>query len=321
MHKILIVKLGAIGDIVMASSMIKALKSKYAYAHITWFCADDTRSLVEMFEGIDEVISIKNELFNGKAGQLKTVLSAWKALAFKKYDLCLIPYLDSRYKLLPFTAFKKELRVFSGRFAPVSGRYHGTEYARFALGEDGNIARLYPLADVNIAPAERYRDYILLLAGGAKNAMRDDKLRRWPVDYYAKLSQMLHERGAKVTLIGGKGDLWAEEEFYALGGVAESTVGKTNIKELVSIIAGAKLLIAHDSGPRHIADLVNTPSLGIFGSVAQATRIFNKVGFHIDLELPCAPCYDGRDYADCHDNICMTGITPDMVMEKIEKYL
>jgi heptosyltransferase-2 len=315
--KILIIKLSALGDGVMASSMIKALRGKHKDAQITWLCGKEILPLVKLFKGVDKIISVDNSLLTGDFfSKVRFVLSVWAKVAFRKYDLCILGHSHKLYKLLPLFTFG-EKRAFGGRFGPISGRYHGSEYARLALGEDGNFTEAFPLADIDITPDKRAENMVLILAGGAKNLMNEAALKRWPLNNYIELAKLLTAKGIKVGLIGAKSDLWTEEAFDEAGVDCTSFVGESDIKGLAELIAGAKILVSHDSGPRHMADLVKTPSLGLFGPTGSSFYPNNDCVLAVDIH--CAPCYDGRFFADCEHNLCMESITPSMVLEKLEQ--
>lgn len=56
--QILIVKLAAVGDVVMASTMLPALRQRWPKARITWLCGKGVAPLVALFEGVDEVLTV-----------------------------------------------------------------------------------------------------------------------------------------------------------------------------------------------------------------------------------------------------------------------
>jgi heptosyltransferase-2 len=86
----------------------------------------------------------------------------------------------------------------------------------------------------------------------------------------------------------------------------------------MSLIGGARALVSHDSGAMHIAYLMGTPLISLFGATLPSSRLPTAYkDAALSVELPCIPCYDGKNYANCSSNICLQMITPDMVIEKI----
>jgi heptosyltransferase-2 len=221
--------------------------------------------------------------------------------------------------MLARSAICKKRVYFGGRNGPLPGRYHAVEYARLANGVDGEVIKYPPFAKLKDIPdSEESRGHILLLVGGSLNMMSNVSLRRWSTENYTALANRLIEKGYKVGLIGSKTDLWAERYFTGLS--VTSFIGKTDIKGLISLIKGALALVTHDSGPFHITCMTETPLVGLFGPTQSKCRVppcENIVA--VDAKTICSPCYDGRFYADCKNNICMDSITVEEVLEKTIK--
>lgn len=134
--KILIIKIGAIGDAVMALSMLNEIDKKYPGAEITWICGKIIAPLIKNFERINKVIVIDDfELLRGNfLSRLKVLSKVWFLLALKKFDIVISAYKNKGYGLLALTTIKKEFRSFSYKDRKnqmVKGRYHASEYARF----------------------------------------------------------------------------------------------------------------------------------------------------------------------------------------------
>jgi len=80
----------------------------------------------------------------------------------------------------------------------------------------------------------------------------------------------------------------------------------------------------HDSGPLHLARLAGVPAIGLFGPTPPAIFIRDDprvVTLWPATSMPCAPCYDGRNFAACNDNRCMQLITAADVMRRLESLL
>jgi ADP-heptose:LPS heptosyltransferase len=71
--------------------------------------------------------------------------------------------------------------------------------------------------------------------------------------------------------------------------------------------------VTHDSGPLHIARLVDAPVVALFGPTAPATVVRGSARLRVlwpAPALPCAPCYDGQEFAACASNRCLQLIAP-----------
>ncbi len=158
---------------------------------------------------------------------------------------------------------------------------------------------------------------IALAPGGAKNVMRDDALRRWPIEHYAKLAILLREKGYEVVITGAETDGWCSEYFLGF----ENLIGKTGLLELIDFYKQCSLLITHDSGPMHLAKLSDCEVIALFGPTNPFERTGSPEKIHViwgGKDLPCRPCYDGKNYPPCKSNICLKQITPEEVLELVE---
>jgi heptosyltransferase-2 len=148
--------------------------------------------------------------------------------------------------------------------------------------------------------------------------MSNMSLRRWDTENYVRLAKELIKKGYKVGLIGSDTDLWVEKHFEGLD--VKSFIGKTDITGLISLIKSARAVVSHDSGPFHITCMTDTPLVGIFGPTQSKFWLPKRGNISaIDAKTICSPCYDGRFYADCTDNICMRSITVEEVLSELMK--
>jgi ADP-heptose:LPS heptosyltransferase len=150
--------------------------------------------------------------------------------------------------------------------------------------------------------------------------------RRWPREYFAKLTrELLSTYNICVFLLGGKND-----KEYVKGLIRElpddprviDTSGKLSIKELVGLYSDCDLLISNDSGPLHLASMAGLPTISFFGPETPA--LYGPLGRNhhaLYLDLYCSPCLNifNSKLSRCHDNICLKGISPESVLKLIEK--
>lgn len=329
--KILVIKLAGIGDVVMALSMINEIEKNYPFAKITWIGGKSVESILKAIEQIDKLIIADEEaLLTGNFFRRAVeVIKIWKNLLGKKYDLVITTYRDKRYKVISLPIFKKEIRDLSGKErnnSIIPGRYHAVEYARLIHQIDDS--QLHPVSFPKLkighsANVERIlqdipRPRIILAPGGSKNALREDNLRRWPVSYYSELSKLLFEKGHRVILIGANSDEWFLSEFDSTK--IYNLVSKTSLIDLIKIFDNSDLLICHDTGVLHLAKLSSIRVIGLFGPVNPRERVGineNILTIWNGENLNCSPCYDGKNFAKCNNNLCMKNISVTQVFEKI----
>ena len=332
-RRYLIVRLAALGDVAMGSTMIGAIRARDPDAHITWLCGSRVAELVALFDGVDEIL-VADEVSlmrGGRAGQLGALLSLWRKLALRRYDVTLLAHEDRRYRLLLLPVRTGRLRALNHQLSPtmlpIPGRYVGDEFVRL-LDEGppvGPVERHQPLADLRarVAASDGVSDPgIVLVPGGTRNVLREDSLRRWPVERYRDLAAHLLERGHHVTLAGDAGDAWVRPHFQGLG--VRDEIGRHDIPGTLAILAAADAVVAHDTGLLHLARLVRRPVVALFGPTIPSKAIVAERDVKVlwgGTDLACRPCYNGRDFALCAHNLCMDDIPLHAVLAELDALL
>jgi heptosyltransferase-2 len=327
--KVLIIKINSVGDVVMALPMLEKIREVDEDANITWVCGHPVAPLLSAFNCIDELIVVDEGKLCGACGTLLAACELTKVcarLAGRSYDLVVTGHRDSRYRLLSCTVRGTKRRSWGWGW-PVPGRYHGDECVRLVTGADGPSTRptdlptlRLPLSESLQAALRAARTPLIALApGGARNALRDQPLKRWPLQSYVELAKRAVEFGWGVAITGAPSDEWVSAAFREISIV--DLVGKTSIVDLVAVYNRCDAILTHDSGPMHLAALAGAPLVALFGPTDPAW--FAPRGKCTKVlwggsELVCRPCYDGRGYAQCADNRCMQGIGVEMVVDALK---
>lgn len=351
MPRVLLVKLGAIGDVLMAIPAAHAMHA--AGYEVDWVCGRAIAPILALYDWIHVIEADERALLVGnKAARLRALLALWRTLRAHAvpYDLCATLYYDSRYKLLTLPVRVKRGEG-AGRRIMLShtdratrlipGRHHSSEYARILLAQlPSNLSRhpldgeqpsqfapipipLERLPPIPLPPASSTtRPRVVLIPAGSRNLLRDDTLRRWPIDCYVELARLLLDRGCEVVLSGGPGDEWAATHFSGLP-VADF-LGKLPLVESLALLDSATLVVSHDTGPLHMAALTGAAIVAIFGPTDP--RVFlpqrpNCIALWGGEGFACRPCYDGRNFAPCTHNGCMSQVTPAMVLAQADALL
>lgn len=325
--KILIVKLGAIGDVVMSLAMINEIDKKYPGARITWMAGKTVEPLINSIPRIDEAIIINDsDLFTGNPIKKFIVLfKMWIKLFVKRYDLIITAYKDKRYKLLTLTALGKVKKDFIGKVRQTTlthGRYHALEYMRLINDTDNWQMSAATFPECNIIPSPNLESAFLrtgtkcvaIAPGGSKNLLSNTDERRWPVENYVHVAIELINRKITVIIIGAESDSWALEYFENTPVV--NLIGKTSIIDVVYIYNNCSLLISHDTGLLHLAKLSGINTIALFGPVDPQWRVGKNENIKTvwgGKNLNCAPCYNGKSFAECDNNICMKNINPESI--------
>jgi heptosyltransferase II len=323
MTRVLIVKIGAIGDVVMALAAVEALRAR-GPCRITWVAGRGVAPLLRQVPGIDEIVSVDDRelLMGGIAAKAGVILSVWRRLLLRRFDLILVAHPDPRYRLISLVARGGTWRSFSldRPLFPVPGRHHVDEYVRLATGDEGAsqpLSRLPtispPLRD-DLAAVLGPPLVVALAPGGAKNLLSDDAQRRWPLPGYRRVAERLLEGGITVAVTGGESDSWVRDAFDGLPVI--DLIGRTGLLDLVAVFVACDAVVTHDSGPLHLAGLAGTPAVALFGPTNPAEKVPRHEKTVIlwgGEDLPCRPCYDGKFYTPCSTPRCMKEISPEQV--------
>lgn len=330
--RVLIVRMGAIGDVLMLLPAVHALHRQGA--QVDWVCGKVVAPLLAMYPWINRIEVDERELFHGgTAAQTSALLKLWRRLALRRYDLCAVMQYDRRYALLSRVVRAQQrlqLDHADRRRKLIDGRWHANEYARI-LGQtpdtyhEENVRLLRP--EENQIPHFKIESMharrIALAPAGAKNVLREGALRRWPVQSYVALSRELIARGYEVVLTGSNDDAWVRPHFaqQLADPAMRATFGQTTLPELLALFDSCDAVITHDTGAMHIAGISRAAVIAIFGPTTMSNFLPRRervAGLWGGERLPCRPCYDGREFAPCNNNVCVQDISVAQVLAALE---
>lgn len=314
MKSLLFVKIGAIGDVIMAMPAVNYLQSQGI--NVTWMVGKSCESLVKNFTQCQVLTVEDSKLLKGNLFQkLSEIANIQMKLLGKNFDQVILAHADPRYQIL--TALKSQNAI---RFNFGRDIHHAEAYFQLALK-----AHKHATAQVENylpKPVQEWRgttsDKIALAPGGAKNLLADDRLRRWPLEHYAGLAKALLDKGFEVHIFGAPSDAWVLEGFKDLP--VHNEIGKYDLIGLLKEWSHYRFLVTHDSGPLHLGGLSQIPVYGLFGPTLSEWR-FPKLnagqGITLEKKLDCQPCYDGKRYAPCAHGNCLRQLTPQDLLAKI----
>ncbi len=129
---------------------------------------------------------------------------------------------------------------------------------------------------------------VLNPAGGWANKL-------WPVERFAELAAPLREHGLTPVVTWGPGEESMADRVVAESGGTAVKCFATTLLDLVALLRRAKLLVAADTGPLHIACAVGTPVVGLYGPTDPARNgPFSGDDEVVRRAPPCAPCHKRR---------------------------
>ncbi|MCP5419859.1 MAG: glycosyltransferase family 9 protein [Gammaproteobacteria bacterium] len=313
MKRILIIRLSAIGDVIMASGLIPALRNTWPGAHIAWLVEPQSQDLLRHNPRLDEVIVWPRNQWRQlwKARRYRELFKQLRhfigTLRERRFDLVLDAQGLLKSGVWAWLSGAKERIGLGSREGSqylmtrvlsraTQDRRIGSEYLHLArtLGlETGNFPMDIAVAAHDAESAERHcRTQGITPPYAVFCPFTTRPQKHWFEDRWAALSQALPTRlGMNAVLLGGPSDREAAARIAAAGHPAlGNLVGRTNLGEAAAVIRNARLLIGVDTGLTHLGIAFAVPTLALFG----ATRPYldpatprARILYH---PLACSPC-------------------------------
>jgi len=357
-HHILVMRVGAFGDILMGTPLLAALRRAYPHAYLTWIVEHSQVEAIDANPHVDEII-----VWDG---------SYWKRMVrLGLYPVWVVRGLRFARELRQrqygvFVSFQPEEwpLLLRGVGAPVSVGVFDTFRRYYRARQTSRNTRLYTHAYAYPhLPAHRIDQYLLTLdALGLPSAVpksmhmgftapdRDaaqEFLQRsgcedgdevvvlaplttwpskcWPAERYAQLGDRLAQReGCKIVLIG------AGREREAVAAIAAQMTtepiiacGDLSFRQMAALLAQAHLVVSGDTGPMHVAAAVGTPFVALFGPTSAAWYGPQDArGVFLSHLVPCGPC-DQKFCPNTGDDYlrCLRLITIDEACQAAERLL
>jgi heptosyltransferase-1 len=337
--RLLIVRLGALGDIVHAIPVAAALRRAFPAARIDWLVSAKHREILDLVPVIDRRLVI-NDRGDGSGGT--SLLGAIAELRRSRYDVAIdlqgliksavLARLSGAPRVVGFSARyarERAARLFytaahdpgrGGLYDPRETR-HVVDINLGLLGLLGITApaREFPIEDVDSDAARGAREqtggrYALLNPGAAWPN------KRWPPARLAAIAVELRARhGLMSVVLWGPGEHALAVEVVAGANGAAVLSPRTTIADLVALARRAALMVSGDTGPTHIAAALGTPIVGIYGPTRPAR---NGPMSPLDVTV------SRDDVCQCHhlrrctrDRMCLLDIEVAEVLEAVERRL
>ena len=266
MRRILVIKLGALGDFFHAFHAFAAIRAHYPHDHVTllttkpfqrlgqaspwfdevrldprapWWNVPAIRRTVRAASGFDFVFDLQTSRRSGRYFRLAG-RPPWSGIA----DGCSHPHANPRRDAM-----------------------HTIERQREQLLAAGVTARTPPERDWLIRRGRRHGvsgRYVLLMPGGAGLGA----VKRWPAGNYALVAAWLHARNVRPVIIGGAAETPLARIITAACPSAVDLAGKTTIEDVAALASGAALVVGNDTGPVHVAASVGAPTVVLFSAAS-----------------------------------------------------
>lgn len=324
--RILILRLGAIGDVVLNLPVLCALRDAFPHAHLAWVVESPAAPLLRNHPDLDELI----ELPRGWLSSLSTVRRTLARIRDGRYDTCLDLHGRTKAALLGW------MSGIPRRIAFARSEYEGRELSTWfshrlvrPTGEhvvERGLAILEPLGIARPAvsfrlphdpEADAFADRFVTDHGPARgfailNVGAGWPSKLWPTDRFAAVARHLADQHAlpSVVLWAGPAERTAAESVVAAARPHASLAPSTSLLQLIALTRRARLFVSSDTGPLHIAAALGTPCVGLIGPMpVQRCRPYGPRCLAVQA-VPVTGKIAGRKNADNH---LMRAITVEQV--------
>jgi lipopolysaccharide heptosyltransferase I len=146
--------------------------------------------------------------------------------------------------------------------------------------------------------------------------------KHWHADGFASVARHLMGMGRAVVLAGANAERARCREVAALAPDVCDLSGRTTLSELAALIRRATICVTNDSGSMHLTAALGRPVVSIFGPTDPVwIGPYGQPNSVVRADVPCSPCYLRRLRRCPHDHTCMTQVTAQQVIDRIESVL
>ena len=339
-----------VGDFVMATPTLRAIRERFTDARITFLCEPNLRELVGGGDWMDDLIewplkterSLLGRPFRRLVRTLREYRFDWVILLPNSFRSALTARLTGAKRRIGYNRDGRGL-LLTDRL-PVTNRRNGTLVPRplveyYAdLGEalgcvrPGDRLELFTTPDCEESVETRLRalsiaDHhpLVVISPGAKYGAA----KCWPVDRFAAVAdRWIAEDDATVVVTCGPGEERIAEQIAETaaatprspltkggkGGLFIFDRPRLSLGELKSLIRRSDLLICNDTGPRHLAKAFGVPVVTVFGPThPEWTATSYEAERIVRIDVDCGPCQ--QRVCPLGHLKCMTGVTVDAVFQ------
>lgn len=337
-QKILVIKLRAIGDVILATPVLDNLAAAFPRAAIDFLTEPASAPIVQHHPALHEVIVLDRRAWAQlpRFARLRESLAFMQKLRDKKYDVVFDLFGNPRSALLTYFSqapvrvgykFRVRRLAYNHLVVPRGDRVHEVEFNLDALRAldipilTKNL-RVENTEEVHANVATWWREQKLaeakLVVG--LNASGGWYTKRWPLASFAQLGDRLaRDCGATIILLWGSREEQRDAHEIARQMQAPARLAPpTDLAQAGALLARLHLLISNDSGPMHLAAAMKTRVVGIYGPTrpelqgpwGEGHQVVFKAG------LPCLGCNGVTCKIKTHD--CMQQLEVEKVLQTVK---
>jgi len=339
--RILLIRLSSLGDVVLTSPAIRAVRKHFPDSYIAMLVGKQSADVLMENPHLDEVITLNRKAANRNIGETHRVVAELRRRKFdltidfqRKFRTSLLAYLSgAKYRVgyhqpcgalcvvrVPDRVNKHAIERNFDLLSAIGLHADTKEMELFLTDTDRKYAEaVHEAPHLSVGPASQILASAVIDSRRLKLGLFPGagwKHREWKPERFAAIGDLAYEHfGAQTLIFGGPNekDLVDKVAGYMMY-PSVRLAGNLKIRQLAALIEKCDVFVTNDTGPMHIAVAMKTPTVALFGPGNHVK--FQPIGqAHTTIRhnVPCSPCKQFTD--KCKDNICMKLITVDEVWE------
>jgi heptosyltransferase-2 len=333
--KIIVTFLMHLGDLVLTTPFLHALRSAAPGAEITYLVDEKLRDIVDYNPNIDHVWTIDKK---GKDDNLKSLLAMSRRISEAHFDVLINLHPNERCSFIDAMASVPVkvgashfiFRPFFHPFIKLNRTIHAADMYLDVLKRLGVEHLVHNGLEVFPGPEHQEKARLFWEEQGLMpgqplvgfNIGSAVVTKRWAPERFAQVADTLVSEGYRTVFFGGTMDegMVKEATSYMKTQPIIAT-GKFRLGELAAAMSRCKLIITNDSGPMHVAISQKVPIVAMYGpSHPDLYGPYTKDAIIVRAIPPCDGCHK-RMRHQCDDMRCMKNLTVQQVLEAAHKFL
>jgi lipopolysaccharide heptosyltransferase II len=331
--RILVTRLRYLGDVILTTPAVAALKERYPEAEIHYATERPYADVLEGNPDIDRIVRLSRDS--------RRALGEIAALRSLRYTACIDLFHNPRSAILLYLSRipirvggsrKLRGRLYTHRFTIPAGTrsavaHHVAAMGVFEVAQRDSLPRVYLRENeidagrellrqtLHIPSPRTERRIVAMHPGGTWQS------KRWPAGSFARLARLVREKmGASVVVVTGPKEEGIADRVWTEAGGAVKVLPFQPLRTIAAVLASCDAVVANDGGIMHLSVAIERPTVAVFGPTEpdiwfpyEGKGPFALVSRRMD----CAPCHLHR----CESVACFEDIAPGDVLARLEDVL
>ncbi|MBI4982583.1 MAG: lipopolysaccharide heptosyltransferase II [Candidatus Omnitrophica bacterium] len=335
--KILIIKFSSLGDIILSTAALKAIRKKFPRSNykISFMVSEESKEVLLRCPYIDELLVVD---FKNKDRGWRGLMNLSSILRPKGFDISIDLQNNRRSHLLAFFSGILQRYGYDNKKLSflLNNKIKDEKLAIDPVAHQFKLLNLLGIElkneELELWPSQEDEEYIndflsaqwlaqqQKLVGINISASQRWQTKNWPLAQLEMFCEELGRKDIRVVVTGTEKDASFAENLISSVKNAKiiNACGKTTVNQLACLIRRCNVFVTPDSSPLHIACAVKVPVVALFGPTDYRRHMpVSKNCIAVTRQLDCSPCYKPK----CKTRKCMETITVDEVLEAVDKLL